>query len=82
MISKIKNTFALIIMMIGTSSSVALAADWQSDLNNTQINFTTPPTWMAQVKGHFNQFAGQIKGDVFDQKISKLILSFSRIVFL
>lgn len=65
--SKIKNALAMA-FMIGVSSNLAFAADWQFDLNKTQINFTTPPSGMMQVTGSFNKFDGQIKGDVFDQK--------------
>lgn len=66
--NKIKNALAVMVVMIGTSSNLALAADWQFDLNKTQINFETPPGGMAQVTGQFQKFDGQIKGDVFDQK--------------
>lgn len=66
--NKIKNTLAMMAVMIGASSNLAFAADWQFDLNKTQIHFSTPPTGMTQVTGRFNRFDGQIKGDVFDQK--------------
>jgi|GEM_PF-567817 len=66
--NKIKNTLAMMALMIGASSNLAFAADWQFDLNKTQIHFSTPPTGMTQVNGRFNKFDGQIKGDVFDQK--------------
>ncbi len=65
MMNKIKNTLAVIVF---ASSNLAFAADWQFDLNKTQINFVTPPSGMMQVTGRFNKFDGQIKGDVFDQK--------------
>lgn len=68
MMNKIKNTLVVMAVVIGTSSDFAFAADWQFDLNKTQIHFATPPEGMMQVTGQFNKFDGQIKGDVFDQK--------------
>ena len=65
MINKIKNSLAII--AIATCSDLAIAADWQFDLNKTQINFETPPRGITKVKGQFQKFDGQIKGDVFDQ---------------
>lgn len=71
--NKIKTTLAMMAVMIGASSNLALAADWQFDLNKTQINFVTPPSGMMQVTGSFNKFDGQIKGDVFDPKNLQII---------
>lgn len=68
MMNKIKNSLAVMTVLIGVSSHFALAADWQFDLNKSQINFTTPPSGLTQVNGRFSKFDGQIKGDVFDQK--------------
>ena len=70
MTNKIKNTLAII--AISTCSNLAFAADWQFDLNKTQINFITPPSGMTQVSGRFKQFDAQINGDLFDQKNVKI----------
>lgn len=63
--NKIKNILSVVIL---GSSNLVFAADWQFDLNKTQVQFVTPPKSITQVMGQFNKFDGQIKGDVFDQK--------------
>ena len=73
--NKIKNIWVVmtsVTLMIGAISQLALAADWQFDLNKTHVGFVTPPGGMTQVTGSFGQFDGQIMGDAFDQQHLKI----------
>lgn len=68
MMNKIKNTLAVMTVMIGVSSHLAYAADWQFDLTKTHVGFVTPSGGITQVTGNFGKFDGQINGDAFDQQ--------------